>query len=168
MRIAQKYVDVAERCLVKEDCSGCLFEAVYTCPPEDVLETYREMYVLLKKDREQLEFRQAVAIDFDGTIATAGAWPNVGELIQDAADTIPALSEKYDLVLNTCREGKALEDAILFLQKNNLYGYFNTINCNLPERTNYFGGDCRKISADYYVDDRAIGFSWEKVRETLL
>lgn len=29
-------------------------------------------------------------------------------------------------------------------------------NENIPERIEQWGNDCRKISADYYIDDRAV------------
>jgi hypothetical protein len=31
---------------------------------------------------------------------------------------------------------------------------FDAYNENLPERIAEYGGDCRKISADFYVDDK--------------
>lgn len=32
---------------------------------------------------------------------------------------------------------------------------FDAVNENLPERIEFFGGDCRKVGADVYIDDRA-------------
>ena len=44
-----------------------------------------------------------------------------------------------------------------FEENNSARGlYFDAVNANLPERIAYFGGDCRKISADEYWDDRAV------------
>ena len=31
----------------------------------------------------------------------------------------------------------------------------DAVNENLPERIEFFGGDCRKVGADVYIDDRA-------------
>jgi hypothetical protein len=33
---------------------------------------------------------------------------------------------------------------------------FDAYNENLPERIAEYGGDCRKISADFYADDKNI------------
>ena len=39
---------------------------------------------------------------------------------------------------------------------------FDRVNENLPERIRAFKGDCRKISADVYIDDRAVKFKFGK------
>lgn len=60
----------------------------------------------------------------------------------------------YIFILYTCRHDKELQNAIDYLQKeHNLI--FDYINENVPELIEKFG-DCRKIAADYYIDDKNI------------
>jgi hypothetical protein len=33
---------------------------------------------------------------------------------------------------------------------------YHYINCNLPQSIEYFKQDCRKLSADVYIDDRCL------------
>lgn len=94
------------------------------------------------------------AVDFDKTISMA-KWPEVGE---PNIEVIELLLKKKAagcrLILNTCRTGKPLEDALKFC---NEYGLrFDAVNENLPELIEAYKEDARKISADYYLDDKAI------------
>lgn len=96
-----------------------------------------------------------LAIDFDGTIATE-SFPEVGTLIKDADVVIRKLYEDgHDIIINTCRTGKYEGLAEYFLQKNDIPYHF--INSNLPRVIDHYKQDCRKISADYYIDNRNIG-----------
>ena len=53
-----------------------------------------------------------IAIDYDGTIINRDAYPNKGEIRPNAASVIKWLKSKgVTLVLWTCREGRALENA---------------------------------------------------------
>lgn len=94
------------------------------------------------------------AVDFDKTISMA-TWPDVGEpnmkLVEFLKNQKAAGSR---IILNTCRAGKPLEDAIKFCDELGLV--FDCINENLPELIEAYGEDSRKISADYYIDDRAV------------
>lgn len=90
-----------------------------------------------------------ISVDFDETLQINGQ-PNIKlfELLkmQQRAGNI--------IILNTCREGKRLNEAVLFCQKNGLM--FSAINANVPQTINKFGYDPRKIFADIYIDDKAI------------
>ena len=55
------------------------------------------------------------------------------------------------MILNTCRQGKRLEEALTWCAAHGIE--FDAVNENLKERIDQYGGDCRKISADYYIDD---------------
>jgi hypothetical protein len=60
--------------------------------------------------------------------------------------------EGFGIVIHTCREGKALAKAIKFLDKHGFnYDYYN---CNFPHLIQEYQADCRKVSADLYIDDR--------------
>lgn len=105
------------------------------------------------------------AIDFDGTLCE-NAWPRIGKAnIATIAFFRERKSKGDKLILNTCREGDLLEKAIVFCKKQGLT--FDAVNENLPERIVSYGGDCRKISADYYVDDKNF-MPWDCVSNTRL
>lgn len=101
----------------------------------------------------------AVAVDFDGTLCTNN-WPNIGQPNELAIEHLKNRQENgWKLILWTCRAGEALDAAVNWCAEHGLH--FDAVNENLPERIEYFGGDCRKISADEYWDDRALHISAE-------
>ena len=94
------------------------------------------------------------AVDFDGTLCEEN-YPNIGKPHLDRIKCLIRLQkEGHKLVLWTCRCGKYLEEAIEWCKNHGLT--FDAINENLPERIEQYGGDCRKLSVDYYIDDRNI------------
>lgn len=104
-----------------------------------------------------------LAIDFDGTIAT-DSFPEVGKLRKDADVIIRKLHQDgHEIIINTCRTGKYEGLAEYFLKKNDIPYHF--INSNLPRVIDFYKQDCRKISADYYIDNRNIGGlpSWKEI-----
>lgn len=104
-----------------------------------------------------------LAIDFDGTIAT-DSFPQVGILRKDADTIIRKLYEDgHDVIINTCRTGKYEGLAEHFLKKHKIPYHF--INSNLPRVIDFYKQDCRKVSADYYIDNRNIGGlpSWKEI-----
>lgn len=108
-----------------------------------------------------------LAIDFDGTIAT-DSFPEVGELRENADVVIRKLYEDgHSIIINTCRTGKYEGLAEYFLQKNNIPYHF--INSNLPRVIESYKQDCRKISADIYIDNRCIlGIpTWDEIYEII-
>ena len=58
------------------------------------------------------------------------------------------------LILWTCRAGEALSKAVEWCREQNLE--FDAINDNLPEIIEFYGHNSRKISCDYYIDDRML------------
>lgn len=94
------------------------------------------------------------AVDFDGTISF-GRFPDMGE---PNTELIKFLKQEKEcgarLILNTCRTGANLEAAVKYCGDHGLE--FEFINENLPELIELYGGDTRKINADYYIDDKAI------------
>ncbi len=108
------------------------------------------------------------AIDFDGTIVE-DKYPEIGELDRIAEKFIRELKKNgHIFILNTCRHGQSLNDAFNFLYDHNLIP--NLVNQNVPELIEKFG-DCRKIYADYYIDDHNPGgvrWPWETLKEKKL
>lgn len=94
------------------------------------------------------------AVDFDGTLHT-GDWPIIGEpnirLINFLKDF---RKHGHKVILWTCRKDDKLEEAVNWCRVHGLE--FDAVNENLPEIVEAFGGDCRKIFANKYIDDAAI------------
>ena len=95
-----------------------------------------------------------IAVDFDGTLCKNN-WPDIGE---ENANLIRILrfvrKNGVKLILWTCRTGAQLDAAIEWCKERRLE--FDAINANLTEVIEAFGGDTRKIVADYYIDDKVI------------
>lgn len=98
------------------------------------------------------DLRYTIAVDFDGCLFEE-KWPDIGEPHWDVINKAKEAQHNGALlVLNTCREGKLLDDAIVACIGVGLH--FDAINENVQERKDEWG-DCRKVGADEYWDDRA-------------
>lgn len=98
--------------------------------------------------------RKTCAVDFDGTLCYDN-FPFIGNPRYEIIDLIKRLkSTGWAIILWTNREGQLLKDAVEWC--NNIGIELDAINANLPERTAFYGNDCRKIGADIYIDDKAI------------
>lgn len=92
------------------------------------------------------------AIDFDGYLCK-NAWPEIGEPNTEIIEHFKQRkADGHKLILWTCREDKMLHRAVAWCATYGLF--FDAHNCNLPERIEQYGGDCRKLSADWYCDDK--------------
>lgn len=101
-----------------------------------------------------LPFKAILAIDFDLTICMS-EYPALGEERNEAGMYIRQLvSDGYGIVINTCREGIAFGEALKWLDKHNIPYHY--ANCNFPHLIEEYGADCRKISADLYIDDKCL------------
>ncbi len=95
-----------------------------------------------------------IAVDFDNTICFSH-WPDLGEPNLRLIGTLKELKQNGNkLILWTCRNGADLQRAVVWCEQQGLQ--FDAINENLPETIALYGGDSRKITADYYIDDRCI------------
>lgn len=98
------------------------------------------------------------AVDFDGTLCT-NAWPGIGEPNLKLIDDLRLLRVcGHKVILWTCREGMSLVDAIVWCADHGLF--FDTVNDNLETIKEEFGGNSRKIVADFYIDDKASEPGW--------
>ena len=94
------------------------------------------------------------AVDFDGTLSF-GRWPEIGDPNEALFNFLK--KEKAGgarIILYTCRNGRELIEAVEFCADQGLD--FDAVNENLPELIELYGGDTRKINADFYLDDKAV------------
>ncbi len=95
------------------------------------------------------------AFDFDGTLCEE-AYPAIGKPNKAMIRYAKKLKEKGNhLILWTCRNGNHLENAVSWCREQGIE--FDAVNQNLPEILEKFGSDSRKITADYYIDDKLLG-----------
>lgn len=99
-----------------------------------------------------------VAVDFDGVIVE-DAYPKIGKPNTEIIKTLKQLQlYGIKLILWTCRcnlpDRMYLSEAESFCLSQGLA--FDAVNENLPELIELYGNDCRKVFADYYIDDRNI------------
>lgn len=96
-----------------------------------------------------------IAVDFDGTIVEH-LYPKIGKEIPFAIETLKLLlKEHHRLILWTVREGKLLEDAVLWCRERGIEFY--AVNKDYPEENVTHRGTSRKIKADLFIDDRNLG-----------
>ena len=102
-------------------------------------------------------------VDFDGTLSF-GLWPDTGTPNMGLIDFLKKRRQSGDkLILWTCREGDCLRAAVDWCSAYELQ--FDAINDNLPEITEKYGCNSRKISCDFYIDDKAVAGDIYKLLE---
>lgn len=100
------------------------------------------------------EESQIIAVDFDGTLCFSN-WPALGEPNERLIEFLKNWRKSGNkLILWTCRAGEALESALSWCAMQDLS--FDAVNDNLPEIVEKYGNNSRKITCDYYIDDRAV------------
>ena len=97
---------------------------------------------------------KVIAVDFDGTLAKYD-YPGIGK------PNTPLICHLINqrrlgnkVILWTCRCGEYLQQAIDWCREHGLE--FDAVNDNLPELIEEFGGNSRKVCADYYIDDKNV------------
>ena len=102
--------------------------------------------------------KKIIAIDFDGTILN-NRYPLLENPNMEIIDFMRRNRKKFIWILWTCRTGEKLQQAVEYMQVE--HGFrFDYINENTKENLLKWGGDTRKIWADYYIDDRNANI-WE-------
>lgn len=105
-----------------------------------------------------------IAVDFDGVLAAAGKWPAAGkpnkELIKWLADL---RNIGHKVILWTCRAGESLESAVNLCREHGLE--FDAVNDNIPEIIELYGHNSRKITADVYIDDKAVCIDFQEGKD---
>lgn len=104
-----------------------------------------------------------IAVDFDGCLVV-DQWPEVGAPIEKNINKLKAeQANGAKVILWTNRVGEALDKALAFCKEQSIH--LDAVNENLPEIVEAFGGDCRKIFANEYWDDRAVLMSEQDIGE---
>lgn len=102
----------------------------------------------------ELFLKKVIAIDFDGCISE-NRWPDCGRPnLPLIAEALREQKNGAKLILWTCRSDQDLANAVEYCRRFGLE--FDAVNENVPERTNAYTNDCRKVWADEYWDDRAV------------
>ncbi len=98
------------------------------------------------------------AVDFDGTLCL-NDYPEIGAPRFDIIDFVKNRRRAGDkIILWTCRSGQILENALEWCDAFGLA--FDAVNDNLPENIAFHNNNSRKVSADYYIDDRNFHFDF--------
>lgn len=96
-----------------------------------------------------------IAVDFDGTLCE-NKWPEIGMPNEELIEYLKKRQTNGEkLILWTSRNEEQTQDAVEWCKKYGLI--FDAVNDNLPEIVEAFGGNCRKIFANEYIDDRNLG-----------
>ena len=97
---------------------------------------------------------EVFAVDFDGTLCE-NKWPHIGRPRYDMINWVKDLRNNgHPVILWTCRDGMALVNALVWCAEHGLF--FDAVNDNLEAHKTLFGGNSRKILADFYIDDKAV------------
>lgn len=99
---------------------------------------------------------KVVALDFDGTLTDGDNWPVCGKENPHAIEVVKRFrKDGCKIVLNTCRRGKPLEEAVEWMKQKGITP--DAVNDN-PWGRAIYGDDTpgNKVFADVYIDDRNI------------
>ena len=95
-----------------------------------------------------------IAVDFDGTLCT-DKFPEIGEPNLNLIRKLKHLSlQGHRLILWTCRCGDELQAALDWCDRQKLF--FDAVNDNVYEIKTKYETSGRKVTADVYIDDKAI------------
>lgn len=92
-----------------------------------------------------------IAVDFDGTIVTH-EYPNIGKNIGAIHVLKRLIANGHQLILNTMRSGKELDEAVEYLKNEGIELYGINENPTQKEWTT-----SPKVLADKYIDDANVG-----------
>ena len=113
-----------------------------------------------------------IAVDFDGTLCEY-AFPKIGNQSDSQKELMNILinmrKNGHKIILWTNRgdskEYPVLTEAVNWCKEKGLA--FDAVNSNLPEQKK-LSGYSPKIMADYYIDDKALEFTTEDTRKSVI
>lgn len=96
-----------------------------------------------------------IAVDFDGTLVE-DKFPEIGKPKERVwTELLDAQKNGCKIILWTSRDNERLKEAVEFCISRGLH--FDAINENLDECKVLFNNDTRKVYANEYWDDKAVG-----------
>lgn len=100
-----------------------------------------------------MDNRKYLVVDFDNTLFVT-KYPEIISPLWSVINYVrKRQSEDWGIILNTCRHGEELEEALQACR--NVGIKFDYVNENAKELIERYG-DCRKISGDEYLDDKCL------------
>lgn len=113
-----------------------------------------------------------ICVDFDNTLVDVN-YPTIIGIKQGARETLEWLrSIGVYIIISSCRYGEYEDEMRQYLVDHSIP--YDSVNENNPSRIDKWHGDCRKMSADIYIDDKAYpielsgGIIWTDVQEYLV
>lgn len=104
-----------------------------------------------------MKYSEIYAVDFDGTINLSETYPQLGDPNLELIGFLKSRQQSGDkVILWTCREGDLLKSAVKYCKNYGLE--FDAVNDNIRENIEQWNNNCRKVFADYYIDDRNASF----------
>lgn len=101
-----------------------------------------------------MDYPVIFAVDFDGTLCEA-CWPEIGKPNLKLIDFLKGTRKLGNkVILWTNRDGEDLQAAVDWCKEKGLE--FDAINDNTKESIEFFGGNSRKIFANFYIDDKNV------------
>lgn len=112
------------------------------------------------EERRPADYPMVIAVDFDGTLCT-NKYPKIGEPNRLLIELLreEQIEHETEIILWSCRTGSELEFAYAWLwTRLKSIDYTPKVykNENPPKIVDLFGGDSRKVFADFYIDDRSM------------
>lgn len=114
-----------------------------------------------------------IAVDFDDTLfkydhradetsrGEADGGTGIGQPNTELISALRIAREAGNkVILWTCREGKALSDAVAACRAHGLG--FDAVNENVQTEVSLRWPDSRKVFADCYIDDKAVRCDWAR------
>lgn len=109
--------------------------------------------------------RPTVVVDFDGTIVEH-AFPEIGKLKHGVVEALTELRKHFKVVISSCRNSS------LFGPENRVYHEAMKAFLVAKEipHDEVDEGDCGKVFATHYIDDRGIRFenNWPEIVKMLV
>lgn len=118
------------------------------------LNTPQTMTITKENRSDSAQNKKIYAVDFDGTLCK-NMYPSIGSPNSSMINHIKSLQQAGNkVILWTCRTGEKLAQAVSWCKSQGIV--FDKVNENLESSVATYGDDCRKIYADFYIDDKCI------------
>ena len=124
---------------------------------------------MVNVDKNQMEtLPYIIAVDFDGTLVE-DKFPDIGKKREKVWAAMEyARSKGAKIILWTSRDHHNLEAAVEYCRQQGFE--FDAVNENLKECREMFDNDTRKVFANEYWEDKAIGIfcEWQRTKYSVI